>query len=138
VTYFWGIVLFVLILALIGEMAGPKDTTKPKDTAKRPAKGTSRMVLGEPLPPPLPASGYDPSFMDFMAYGNINPALICPHCGEKGKVHAKKIKRRTGISGGKAVGAIATGGLSLLATGISRKEPATQAYCGNCRSNWMF
>jgi hypothetical protein len=45
---------------------------------------------------------------------------------------------KAGISGGKATGAILTGGLSLLATGLSRKHAATEANCGNCGSRWTF
>lgn len=70
--------------------------------------------------------------------GPINPELICPHCQIKGKVHTIPVKRKRGISGRKAVGAILTGGLSLLATGLSRKERTTQAHCDNCGSTWDF
>lgn len=31
-----------------------------------------------------------------------------------------------------------TGGLSLLAVGLSRKENHTQARCMNCGSTWVF
>jgi hypothetical protein len=48
------------------------------------------------------------------------------------------IKRKKGISGGKAVGALLTGGLSILATGLSRKEKSTQAHCDNCGATWDF
>jgi hypothetical protein len=53
-------------------------------------------------------------------------------------VHAKTVKAKKGISGGKAAGAILTGGLSLLATGLSRKESMTQAHCDACGSTWHF
>jgi hypothetical protein len=48
------------------------------------------------------------------------------------------VSRKAGISGGKATGAILTGGLSLLATGLSRKERLTEAHCDNCGSTWTF
>ena len=72
------------------------------------------------------------------AHGPINFALICPHCSDKGKVRTKKLVSKKGISGGKATGALLTGGISLLATGLSRKEAHTQAHCENCSSTWDF
>lgn len=71
-------------------------------------------------------------------WGPINPAIICPHCQTRGKVRTKPVDRKKGISGGKAVGGLLTGGISLLATGISRHEQHTQAHCGNCNSTWDF
>lgn len=71
-------------------------------------------------------------------YGAPQPAFVCPHCQEKGKVLTKPIKKKAGISGAKATGAILTGGVSLLATGLSRKEAVTEAHCVNCNSTWHF
>lgn len=73
-----------------------------------------------------------------LGHGSINPALICPHCQEKGNIRTKRVKRKKGVSGAKATGALLTNGLSILATGLSRKEHLTQAYCGNCQSTWDF
>ena len=73
-----------------------------------------------------------------VVWGSINPALICPHCQTKGQVRTKGITQRKGISGAKATGAILTGGVSMLATGLSRKEDATQAHCDDCGSKWVF
>ena len=67
-----------------------------------------------------------------------NPAMVCPHCQARGQVSIKKIQAKRGISGAKTTGALLTGGLSLLATGLSKKEAATQARCGNCRNEWVF
>lgn len=72
------------------------------------------------------------------AKGPINPALACPHCQTKGSVHTKMVKQKKGISGGKATAALFTGGLSMLATGLSRKEQGTQAHCDACHSTWIF
>ena len=72
------------------------------------------------------------------ALQSTNPALVCPHCQTKGFVHIKSVKRKKGISGAKATGALLTGGLSMLATGLSRKEAMTQAHCDNCNSTWDF
>lgn len=62
--------------------------------------------------------------------------IVCPHCNSTGTVTARQIKRKKGISGGKATGAIITGGASVVATGLSRKEGATQMSCSNCGTTW--
>jgi hypothetical protein len=67
-----------------------------------------------------------------------NPALICPHCQVGGRCVTKKVSCKKGISGGKATAAVLTGGVSLLATGLSRKEIDTEAHCKNCNSTWYF
>jgi hypothetical protein len=71
-------------------------------------------------------------------WGTLNSELICPHCQAKGMVHTKHVEIKKGISGAKATGAILTAGVSLLATGLSRKEGQTQAHCENCSSTWIF
>jgi hypothetical protein len=70
--------------------------------------------------------------------GAPNAEIVCPHCGVRGRVHTRPVNRKKGISGGKAVGAILTSGLSMLATGLSRKERETEAWCGNCKSVWTL
>lgn len=71
-------------------------------------------------------------------YGQLNPQMVCPHCQEKGNVHTKQVKQKAGISGGKVTGALLTGGLSILGTGLSRKVKVTEAHCTNCNSTWHF
>jgi hypothetical protein len=71
-------------------------------------------------------------------YGNLNPVMICPHCREKGHTRTKEVKRKKGVSGAKVTGAILTFGVSMLATGLSRKEGLTQAHCDNCGATWDF
>jgi hypothetical protein len=71
-------------------------------------------------------------------YGYISPAMICPHCQTKGHISTKPVKRKKGVSGAKVTGALLTFGVSMLATGLSRKEGLTQAHCGNCDSTWDF
>ena len=83
-----------------------------------------------------PGKGMD--IINTLAHGPLRPEMICPHCQVKGKVHTQLVKHKKGISGGKAAGAILTGGLSILATGLSRKEKCTQAHCDNCGSTWEF
>jgi hypothetical protein len=62
--------------------------------------------------------------------------MVCPHCQTKGSVTTRREKLKKGISGGKAVGALMTAGLSVLVTGLSRKENVTEATCSNCGAVW--
>lgn len=71
-------------------------------------------------------------------HGPKNPQLICPHCQTKGSVRTKLVVQKKGISGGKATAALLTAGTSILLTGLSRKEDATQAHCDNCNCSWVF
>lgn len=89
--------------------------------------------------PASSSSGVAPSLGGFevLLHGSVHPNLVCPHCQKKGAVHQKKSKRKQGISGGKATGAVLTGGLSLLATGLSRKQAGTEMYCSNCGTSWF-
>lgn len=65
-------------------------------------------------------------------------AMVCPHCQTRGTVRTKQVKVKQGISGGKATGAVLTGGLSMLATGLSRKQLVTEAKCLQCGAVWHF
>jgi len=67
-----------------------------------------------------------------------NQKMVCPHCQVKGKCITTQVKRKKGISGGKVVGGILTGGISLLATGLSRKHKLTHVRCTNCGAQWDF
>lgn len=67
-----------------------------------------------------------------------NAQMICPHCQTRGNVVTERKKMKQGVSGGKATGAILTGGLSLFAVGLSRKQKMTQATCQNCGNEWVF
>lgn len=62
--------------------------------------------------------------------------ITCPHCQVKGKVRSERLRVKRGISGGKATGAVLTAGLSVLATGLSRKEYVTRLRCSNCATEW--
>lgn len=62
--------------------------------------------------------------------------LVCPHCGESGCVTTTETKKKQGISGGKATAAVFTGGLSLAATGLSRKNKVLVRSCSSCGSTW--
>ena len=73
-----------------------------------------------------------------LAFGPINTVMVCPHCQTKGKIRTKPVEQKSGISGGKATAAVLTGGVSLLAVGLSRKQELTQAHCEACSSTWHF
>jgi hypothetical protein len=78
------------------------------------------------------------SLSDTNAYGLLNPVMVCPHCQTQGRVHSKAVILKKGVSGGKAAAAVLTAGVSVLATGLSRKESATRAWCGTCKNSWIF
>lgn len=71
-------------------------------------------------------------------WGERNAAITCPQCQKRGYVWTMQAKRKKGISGGKATGALLTLGVSLVLTGLSRKESVTQAHCTYCNSTWEF
>jgi hypothetical protein len=64
--------------------------------------------------------------------------MLCPHCSARGRIRTKEVVNKRGVSGGKATAALLTGGISLLATGLSRKEEGTEAHCECCTSTWTF
>lgn len=64
--------------------------------------------------------------------------ILCPNCNTRGSVQTEIIDQKKGISGGKATAAVLTGGISVIATGLSRKERCTKAYCTKCKSTWIF
>jgi hypothetical protein len=71
-------------------------------------------------------------------HGQLNAAMICPHCHAKGRIRTQIVDRKKGVSGGKATAALLTAGISMLATGLSRMERLTQAYCANGNNSWQF
>ena len=81
---------------------------------------------------------YNPTKLNISIHGAVNSKMLCQQCGEKGFIHTKITTRKVGVSGGKATAALLTAGLSLFAFGLSRKQNSTEAYCGNCNSNWYF
>ena len=64
--------------------------------------------------------------------------MVCPHCRAAGQVFTRQVWAKKGISGGKATGAVITGGLSVLVTGLSREEKVTEAVCSNCGVPWTI
>lgn len=63
--------------------------------------------------------------------------IVCPYCHKAGQVSTKSRRVKRGVSGGKATGALITGGLSIFATGLSRKEDVIEAHCANCGMTWQ-
>ena len=84
------------------------------------------------------SSGEKKKLQRVREHGPLNNKMVCPHCQTKGHVHTRSTMEKKGVSGGKATGALLTGGVSLLATGLSRKEEVTSAFCRNCSSRWQF
>ena len=64
-------------------------------------------------------------------------AIVCPHCQKTGGVKSKSVKQKKGISGTKATAAVLTAGISMLGTGLSRKEKVTELHCKNCGVTWV-
>jgi hypothetical protein len=64
-------------------------------------------------------------------------AIICPHCGERGYVVAERIRRRTGVDGGKLAAAFFTLGFSMLIMGLSGHERSTRMKCYYCETTWL-
>ncbi len=71
-------------------------------------------------------------------FGDINPALLCPHCQVTGKVRAKEVQRKKGISKGKVAAAVLLSPLTLLATGIAGKTKGIDAHCDSCGISWKM
>jgi DNA-directed RNA polymerase subunit RPC12/RpoP len=63
-------------------------------------------------------------------------SIVCQHCQTRGYVTSRRVVRKRGISGGKATGALFTGGASMLATGLSRKQWVTHMRCASCGTEW--
>jgi predicted RNA-binding Zn-ribbon protein involved in translation (DUF1610 family) len=90
------------------------------------------------LPPPASAAQYmTPGTSAPSAYGS-SAAIKCPHCGATGGVNVRRIKQKKGVSGAKATAAVLTLGISVLGTGLSRKEKVSEAHCKNCNVTWVM
>jgi hypothetical protein len=62
--------------------------------------------------------------------------IVCPHCQTKGGVVVTSAQRKKGLSGGKVTGGLMTAGVSLFATGLSRKQWVKHLRCSSCRMEW--
>ncbi len=65
-----------------------------------------------------------------------NPHMVCKFCNSRGTVKVRDVRRKQGISGGKATGALFTAGISMLATGLSRKQRMKRLTCSKCGMEW--
>ena len=80
-----------------------------------------------------------PGLIDILqGYNFVKKKIVCPYCQNTGCILVRRKEVKRGISGGKATGAIFTLGLSLLVTGLSRKERVMQAKCKHCKAEWTF
>jgi hypothetical protein len=103
------------------------------------AKAVAQSFAVDAPPAALPpAEPKDPAALWEYRFGPINPAMVCPHCQTRGRVHARRVKVDAGISGEKAAAAVITGGISVLVTGLSSAGECTEAACENCLSVWQF
>jgi hypothetical protein len=64
--------------------------------------------------------------------------IVCPHCHGSGCVTTRKVLEKAGIDGGKTTAALLTGGVTLLAMGLSAQRERTEATCSHCHSVWRF
>jgi hypothetical protein len=65
--------------------------------------------------------------------------IICPHCRSQGLVTTKRVKIKVkGVSKGRVATAVVLSPITLLMTGISRKQVVTRATCGNCHTTWTI
>lgn len=62
--------------------------------------------------------------------------IICQHCQQAGGVTVRNVQQKQGISGGKATSAVLTGGLSLVAVGLSKKGMVNELTCSKCKMTW--
>ena len=110
-------------------VAGKEDGDNNSLTEKVNAESTDIKVQ--------PIERHTPTTLEYeTSWGTINSVITCPKCQHKGEVRTKMMERKKGISVAKAAGAWATCGLSLFATGISKKEEITQGHCDKCNSTW--
>lgn len=63
--------------------------------------------------------------------------IHCIYCRRSGSVTTLRRRVKRGVSGAKATGALATGGLSIFATGLSRKQDIVEARCSHCGMSWQ-
>lgn len=93
----------------------------------------------QPEPQPPRATGVQATGTVLGAIGALigltttpRPGIVCQYCLCAGAIRARRITVKDGISGGKATGAILTGGISLFATGLSRERKVWELSCHNC------
>lgn len=127
------------------------DRPRPKAEAHEPTQVSWREALtgkksdGGPPPARTPAAPKRPGAIARWAAAEEEKAraqreaqarIVCQFCHEAGHVTATLKQKKHGVSGGKATAALLTGGVSLVAVGLSRKGMVTRLTCGNCSMSW--
>jgi hypothetical protein len=70
-------------------------------------------------------------------FTNVNAEIVCTHCGNKGCVTTKKVKRMGGLDGNKIANHLLwTGGLSLIFGNVNKEVEVTEMSCGKCKMKW--
>lgn len=64
-------------------------------------------------------------------------AMNCPHCNGQKTVRVEHVKKKKGVSPGKIAAGVVTGGFSLLATGLAKKDEVNQLTCSACGMKWI-
>ena len=62
--------------------------------------------------------------------------IECLYCHSSGTVVVQKVKKKKGVSPGKATAGILTLGVSLVGTGLAKKEVVSQLTCAACGMTW--
>jgi uncharacterized membrane protein YvbJ len=62
--------------------------------------------------------------------------IECPYCHSSGTVVVQQVKKKKGVSTGKATAALLTGGISLIGTGLAKKAMVSQLTCAACGMTW--
>jgi len=87
--------------------------------------------------PPAPVATYTPPPAPLPeARPEGRTGIECPYCHTVGEVKVSKDRSKAGVSGAKLTGAVLTAGLSILGTGLSRKEKVNHFECKACGVTW--
>ena len=87
---------------------------------------------------PAGVSGLRPPVLSKRKQGYVpKTSVVCVHCQSAGYVQVKQTKVKDGVSGGKLTAALLTGGITMLATGLSQTKKRTAMFCGKCSMEWL-
>ena len=87
---------------------------------------------------PAGVAGLRPPVLPKRKQGYMSkPAIVCVHCQSAGHIQVKQAKVKDGVSGGKLTAALLTGGITMLATGLSQTKNRTTMFCGKCSMEWL-
>lgn len=125
----------VLLLALLFVFVNLRNAIRPSEVSPRFKERVERLEQGRRESLEAAARRNDAVYA---ARSRQDAAKVCPHCQSKGSVHTHSITVKNGIDGRKATAAVVTGGWSVLATGLSKKDRQTEAHCSKCGATWRF